>query len=230
MIRGALGQSLYKNYPHVYENMMKVDRPNSTPNPFVISAPYPSKRSYAAGETLSFYVTLLGSAYVFEQNVLDAAAYMCEGKLSATQLTGFEQIYNMEWTDEGAAHIPMCEALRVNFISPTEIFIQKQLATQLDFSTFVDRVFLRIAGIIDSYGESEFVVPYHLIYAKPYIETACDFQVVKFQAGGQPITGFLGQVQYLGDVTRYLPYVDLCSQIHVGKKTTRACGEYRFEI
>ncbi|MDR0221894.1 MAG: CRISPR system precrRNA processing endoribonuclease RAMP protein Cas6, partial [Lachnospiraceae bacterium] len=42
--------------------------------------------------------------------------------------------------------------------------------------------------------------------------------------------GFVGTVSYFGDVTRYLPYIDLGSQIHIGKKTTRACGEYVFEI
>jgi len=105
--------------------MVKVDNAESIPNPFIISAPYPSKRSYRIGEGLSFYVTLMGSACAFEENVINAAEYMCEGKLANTQLTDVQQIYNMEWRDEGVEHIPACTELTVNFITPTEIFIKK---------------------------------------------------------------------------------------------------------
>ena len=42
--------------------------------------------------------------------------------------------------------------------------------------------------------------------------------------------GIVGSVRYKGDITKYLPYIDLGSQIHIGKKTTRGCGEYEFEF
>jgi len=83
---------------------------------------------------------------------------------------------------------------------------------------------------MDNYGENELILPYSLMYRKSYIKMECDLRTVKFQTNDQPIIGLLGQVRYYGDVTRYLPYIDLGSQTHIGKKTSRACGEYTFEI
>lgn len=229
-IRGALGQALYKNYPLVYDSILKVESAESIPNPIVISAPYPSKGHYTIGETLSFCITLLGCACDFEQSLVDATQWMCEGKLAYAQLIDCKQIYGIEWSDSGAQHIPACEKLTINFVTPAEIFVRKKLPSLLDFETFTERIFIRMSGIFDNYSEGEFVIPYNLIYKKPNIQTECDLHVVKFQTNGQPITGLLGQVRYYGDVTRYLPYVDLCSQIHIGKKTSRGCGEYSYEI
>jgi len=229
-IRGALGHALYKHYPHICESIFKVESIKSIPNPIVISVPYPSNKHYKPGDTLSFYVTLLGSACDFKQDLEDAANFMCEGKLSTAQLINCQQIYNTEWTDEGAESIALCEKLSINFLTPTEIFVNGQLPDKLDFATFIDRIFVRISGVIDNYGEGEFTIPYNLVYNKPHIITECDLHTTHFKTNGQSVTGLLGQVHYYGDVTRYLPYIDLASQIHIGKKTSRACGEYSFEI
>ena len=229
-LRGALGQSLYKNFPYAYQNILKVDRGQSIPNPFVISVPYPSKGTYLAGETLSFYVTLFGSACALEQNLIDAAKMICEGKLTNTQLIESQQVYSRPWSDDGAKHIPSCNMLTIDFLTPTEIYVKSQLAKQVEFTTFMDRLFGRISGILDNYSENEFILPYSLIANKPLVRSEYDLHVVKLRTGEQPIAGFCGQVRYYGDVTRYLPYIDLGSQIHIGKKTTRSCGQYVFSI
>jgi len=228
-IRGALGQSLYKNHHHTY-NILKVNTTESIPNPIVISAPYPSKGHYLPEETLTFYITLMGSACDYAQSVTDATQWMCKGKLANTQLINCHEVYNLEWKDDGAQHIPTCEKLIINFITPTEILINKQPPKELDFTTFIDRLFLRLSGIIDNYTKSMFTIPYKLVYNKPHIQAECDLQTVKLKTSSQPILGFIGQVRFYGDVTSYLPYIDLGSQIHIGKKTSRACGEYSFKI
>lgn len=229
-MRGAFGHSLHDNYPYIYDTVLKIGEQGSTPTPLVISVPYPSKGEYKAGEALTFYITLLGTACVYEAEIIDAAKYMCKGKFDHAQLVDYQQVYSHHWSDEGAAHIPHCDTLTVNFLTPAEIFVQGKTTTQLDFALFIDRLFGRISGIIDSFGESEFVLPYHLIVNKPYVTARYDLRTVKFQTNNQPVIGIYGSVQYFGDVTRYLPYVDLGSQIHIGKKTSRACGEYCFEI
>jgi hypothetical protein len=48
------------------------------------------------------------------------------------------------------------------------------------------------------------------------------FEIVDIQCGGE--------VTYKRYVTRHLPYFDLESQLHIGKKTTRGCGEYWFRL
>ena len=61
-IRRAFGQSLCDNYPGVCEKVFKTQRMESVPNPFAISAPYPGKGGYKAGDTLGFGITLFGDA------------------------------------------------------------------------------------------------------------------------------------------------------------------------
>ena len=208
--------------------MFKVESDKSVPNPFVISVPYPSSRTYTPDESLSFTITLLGSACDFEQAIIDTASLMFSGKLATAKLAACQQLYNLEWTDEGSQHISPCDKITINFLTPTEIFVNGQLPEQLDFSTFIDRIFVRISGVMDNHGESEFIIPYNLAYNKPFVKAECKLHSTHFKTNNQPITGLLGQVQYYWDITRYLPYIDLGSQIHIGKKTSRSCGEYSF--
>jgi len=229
-LRGSLGSALAKTHPNIYQKIFKTDAEESIPNPFVISAPYPNKREYQRGDELHFHVTLFGVACAFEEEIIDAATAMSSGKLLNTRLVECEQIYNRKWSDEGADSILYCDRLTINFLTPTEIFVKKEITTQIDFSLFIDRLFARISAIIDNYGESEFIIPYNLITKKPFVEAKSDLRRVIFQTNNQPINGILGKVEYFGDITRYLPYIDLGSQMHIGKKTTRSCGEYVFEI
>lgn len=229
-IRGAFGQSLCDNYPSVYEQVFKTKAADSVPNPFVISAPYPSKGVYKIGDMLDFTITLFGTACRYENDILSAVKLMCHGKLSDTEIIHSEQVYTREWSDSGAESIPHTDTLTLRFLTPTEILSSKKPLAKLDFTKYIDSLFGRIAGVIDHYTEGEFIVPYKLVANKPFVIAEHKLEPVKFQTSGQPINGFVGSIRYFGDITRYLPYIDLGSQIHIGKKTTRSCGEYSFEM
>ena len=229
-IRGALGQALYDNSREAYNAIFKGAGTESKPNPFSISAPYPSKGKYYAGEILEFYVTLFGIAGDCGEEIPKAVQTMCKGKLEHTRLTEIECIYAREWSDSGAESIPHCDNLTVSFLSPTEILSSKKPLHEIGFNTFTDSLFGRINGIINNYTRNEFVLSYTLIAERPLVTAEYDLKPVDIQTSGQPIRGFIGQIRYFGDITRYLPYIDLGSQIHIGKKTTRSCGEYSIEI
>ena len=229
-IRGAFGQSLLENFPDIYEKIFKIEGANSHPNPYVISVPYPSQGSYKIGDTLDFTITLFGTACAYEKDILLAVRLMCNGKLSGAKVVGWEQEYDREWSDVGAGSIPQTEALKLDFLTPTEILSGKEPIAELDFSMFIDSLLGRSANIIGHYTEGEFVVPYNLIANKPNIKAEYELKHINFQTSGQPIYSFIGSICYFGNITRYLPYIDLGSQIHIGKKTTRSCGEYSFEI
>ena len=87
-----------------------------------------------------------------------------------------------------------------------------------------------ISGIIDNYSEENFVVRYALVAKKPFVTGEYNIKKVCFKTSGQPINGFMGAIKYTDAIARYLPYINLGSQIHIGKKTTRACEEYLFII
>lgn len=229
-IRGALGQSLYDNYRNVYDAVFKVAECESIPNPFTIGAAFPSQGDYCAGETLVFDVTLFGSACGYDHEIVQAAQKIGKGKLSSATLTEAECEYSCSWSDSGAETIPSCDILTLDFVTPTEILISKQPTYEPSFATFIDSLFGRIAGVIDNYSDGTFMLPYSLVARKPHICAEYDLTRININSNGHPISGFTGRIKYSGDVTRYLPYIDLGSQLHIGKKTTRSCGEYRFTV
>ena len=229
-IRGAIGQALYDNYPDTFNCVFKITAAETIPNPIVISVPYPTKHLHLPDELLTFSIVLMGKACVFKQSIIDAATLMCHGKLKNTALIACHQEYDSTWEDTHVNQIPPCNNLKVTFLTPTEILASKKFKDELNFNTFVDRIFLRISKIIDNYSDNEFIIPYNLVLSKPHIITTSNLTVTKFQTSNQPITGFLGKIEFSGDVTRFLPYVDLASQIHIGKKTTRGCGQFKFEV
>jgi hypothetical protein len=229
-VRGALGVALKEQDSPAFEQAFKIEAAVAVPNPYVISVPYPFAMQCQPGATLPFSVTLFGDACGFADDFVAAAKDMCRGKLKDCVLDTHELEYDQVWSDVGAENIPSCQELLVKFVTPTEILSSKNAVRELTFSIFVDSLFGRIADIIDHYTEGEFVIPYALVARKPRVEAQYRVKPLRFQTSGQTIDGFIGTVRYAGDVKRYLPYIDLGSQIHVGKKTTRACGEYSFEI
>ena len=229
-IRGAFGQSLCDNFPDVCEQVFKIGDTESVPNPFVVSMPYPGKGGYRTGDTLDFAITLFGAACVYESEILSAVRLMCRGKLSSSEIINSEQVYIREWSDDGAETIPYADALTVRFLTPTEILSSKVPVAELDFKKYIDSLFGRIAGVIDRYTEDKFTIPYRFVANIPFVKAEYRLKPIRFKTSGQPINGFVGSIRYFGDITRYLPYIDLGSQIHIGKKTTRSCGEYSYKI
>ena len=244
-IRGAFGRALFRDCcaydvsrcdvcgeaaDCAYGAMFKAQSNESIPNPYIISAPYPSKRYYAAGEELDFGITLCGRACFFEETVLRAVNGMCAGKLQDALVTGAGRVYSREWSDLGAESIAPCDVLTVRFLSPVEMRSFGKPVTEIGFGLMIDGLFGRIAGIIDNYTDNVFVLPYHLLARKPFVQADNRLRRVRFSTSSQPIEGVIGTVRYFGELTQYLPYIDLGTQLHIGKKTTRGCGEYDFLI
>jgi hypothetical protein len=229
-VRGALGAALDDLGSPAYERMFKINSAESIPNPYTISVPYPSKVCYKKDDALAFEITLFGLACEFGDDVTAAARDMCKGKLENCVTDGHELIYDREWSDAGAESMPYCGELTVHFLTPTEIHSGKEPLMEIDFNTFIDSLFGRISDIIGNYTDGELVIPYSLVARRPFVQAEYNLKSVEFKTSGQPIRAVTGRIKYSGDVTRYLPYIDLGSQTHIGKKTTRACGEYSFEI
>ena|GEM_PF-6693833 len=229
-IRGALGGALERMGSPAYEQVFKVKTPESVPNPYAIDVPYPSKSIYKAGDTLEFYITLFGCACEYAAEFTVAANDMSRGNLKNCVLDDFVAVYDRIWSDAGSESIPQCNEILIKFATPTEILSSKKTMSELSFGIFVDSLFGRIGGIIDNYMVRNFIIPYALVSKKPFVSATHNIKQLTLKTRNQPINGFIGTIKYSGNITPYLPYIDLGSQIHIGKKTTRACGEYSFEI
>ncbi|MDR1482969.1 MAG: hypothetical protein LBI74_10110 [Synergistaceae bacterium] len=244
-LRGALGRALVRGncaynepvcevcpehcvYGEVFKSRAQVKSLDSVPNPFVIDVPYPAREQHKAGENLNFSITLFGTAIRHREEISAAAGEMFRGRLKCLRLDEAKEEYGREWSDSGS--LPFSESLKVELLTPLVLLTGKTPVTEIGFDLFADSLFNRAAGIIDVYGGSEFVLPYALTHRKPKIICENNLRVVKIKQENQPIVGLMGTLRFFGDVTRYLPYVGLCSEIHFGKMTTRGCGKFRYGI
>ena len=244
-LRGAFGYSLSRRnciesstdcehcgttciYADIFKSQSYGAGMDSVPNPFVIGADYQTKEEWRIGETLDFTITLFGHAASWREEIVAAVGEMFAGKLACLRLKETREILSCEWTDEG--EIPYIDTLTIKLKTPLVLLASKQLVNSIDFSLFADSVFNRIAGVVDVYGEQEFVLPYSLTHRKPNIVAESKLNIVTIKQEKQPIKGLLGELRFFGDVTRYMPYVDLCSHLHIGKMTTRGCGRFEYEI
>jgi hypothetical protein len=246
-LRGVLGRSLISRncirddancedcqrksecvYAEVFKSQTQVAGLTSVPNPFVFDFDYPGREHYAKGDTLDFSITLFGSAFRWKAEIVSAVKDMFQGKLGSLHLIKADEEYACEWSDEG--EIPRIDTLTVELMTPLVLLNSKKLVADIDFNLFTDSLFNRIAGVIDVYGDSEFVLPYSLMHRKPNIMTTADLHVVSIKQEKQPIVGLMGKLSFSGELTRYIPYVDLCAQLHIGKLTTRGCGKIELEI
>jgi hypothetical protein len=215
---------------NVYDAVFKTNHTISIPNPYTISAPYPSQQLYHKGEALHFGITLFGNACEYQEEIIDAARHMCHGKLENCIMEQAQVVYDRIWSDQGAKSIPRADQLTIHFITPTEFFSAQKPVKEVNWNMFSDILFGRICDVIEHYTTGEFVIPYALVARKPHVTAQYHLETINFQTNKQPICAVLGKVEYKGEVTRYLTYIDLGSQLHIGKKTTRGCGEYWFEI
>ncbi|MDR1465481.1 MAG: CRISPR system precrRNA processing endoribonuclease RAMP protein Cas6 [Oscillospiraceae bacterium] len=232
-------------YPNVFKVIQRTAEFPTMPAPFVIHAPEFGKRQWQAGESLIFSILLFGTAVRRSAEVLRAASVVFESRFAQTQgalvlrsvrdgFTGQSAEKDLQiavWSDEGAQSIPPAQGIKIRFLSPTQIYHDRFVADKPDFPLFIDSLLARIAAMIDVYGENEFTLPYGLHRRKPQVTMQFSTQRITIpQDHGQRVDGVIGEVLYEGGITRYLPYLDLGTQLHVGKKTTRGCGQYEMEI
>lgn len=237
-------------YSTLFKNQIKTDVLNSVPNPFVIEIPNNNLREYKKGDSLHFSISIFGNAVKFADTVIHAIEEMFYVNFASTsnalKLNRVIDSYSknvvfemgkkacaphiVTWSDEGANELEPIRKIRIRFLSPVQILRSKKLLETIDFPNFIDSLFSRIADLIDVYEEDEFVLPYNFCYKKPRIIAEYKLGITSIQQEKQQFSGVLGEIVYSGNLTRYMPYIDLGSQIHIGKLTTRGFGEYRFEI
>ena len=232
-------------YPNIFKVAQSTAEFPTMPAPFVIRAPEFGKRQWPAGEALVFSILLFGTAVRRSAEVVRAACAIFEGRFAQTEgafaleniRDGFtgqnieKDLQIAEWSDAGALDILSAQAIKIRFLSPTQIYHAKFVEDKPDFSLFMDSLFARIAAMIDLYGEGQFTLPYGLLVRKPKISARFSTHRVTIpQDHGQRVDGIVGEILYEGDITRYLPYLDLGTQLHIGKKTTRGCGQYEIEV
>lgn len=213
----------------------------TAPAPFVIEMSEFDKEKIKKGERLSFSISIFGERVIYWQDLMEAVLYsFTQGdEIFNASFEIVKVISEMErkviWENGNIITIPQAVVwsdeelqtiddynfdkikIKIRFISP--LLLKNEPTKEWSFEEFIEAVFYRLGSIIDLYENSKFYIMYGLLYRKPYIKT----EVISLKENKLELV-------MEGDLRKYLPYIDIGSHLHIGKKATYGFGQYEFEI
>jgi hypothetical protein len=127
--------------------------------------------------------------------------------------------------------------LRLCFITPTELKSGQQIASRPEFGIVAARVRDRISTLRELYGAGPLAIDFRGFgeRAAQVRMTRCDVRHVdvvrRSSRTGQthPIGGFVGQAEYEGDLTEFVPYLRAAQWTGIGRQTVWGKGQVRVE-
>lgn len=257
-LRGAIGTAMNKlfcdedrvhcdncedicAYGKVFKPVDKSLEFTTAPSPFVIEMSEFDKIEIKKGENLSFSITIFGERVIYWEDMLQAVVYsfMKGDKIFNASLEIVKVISEMErkviwengkviaspnaalWNDDVVGDIYGYDfnKIKIKIKFTSALLLKDELTKEWKFEDFIDAIFYRIASITDLYEDSRFCILYGLLCRKPYIKT----EIISLR-NNKP------EFIIEGDLKRYLPYIDIGSHLHIGKKTTYGFGHYKYEI
>jgi hypothetical protein len=122
--------------------------------------------------------------------------------------------------------------LRVRFVTPTELKSGKQIAARPEFRILAARIRDRISTLRELYGDGPLDIDFRAFgeRASEVRMTRCEIRGVavsrRSSRTGQvhPIGGFVGEAEYEGNLTEFLPYLQAARWTGVGRQTVWGKG------
>jgi len=233
LFRGQFGKILYRHDPAMYDRFFAPLRekggPSGLRNP---PRPFVLRVRHLEGATLqSFHIGL----NVFETNQPDPAAiYQAIDDLAREILRA--EVIHLDGADllrlplTGAAP---AERVRVTFLSPTELKNQ----ADVEFGPLVSRIRDRISTLRARYGSGPLEIDFKAMgqRAAGVRMTYCEMNPVAAErvsrGTGQrhPLGGFVGFAEYEGELTEFIPYLEIAGYTGVGRQTVWGKGEISVE-
>jgi hypothetical protein len=123
--------------------------------------------------------------------------------------------------------------LRIRFVTPTELKSGPQLAAKPEFGVLAARIRDRISTLRQLYGPGPLNIDFRAFSrrANAVRMTRCELRQVdvhrRSSRTGQvhPISGFVGEADYEGDLTEFVPYLKTAKWTGVGRQTVWGKGE-----
>jgi hypothetical protein len=123
--------------------------------------------------------------------------------------------------------------LRVRFVTPTELKSGQQIALRPEFPILATRARDRISTLRELYGAGPVAIDFREFGERASLVrmTRCEITTVDIQRRssrtGQvhSIGGFIGEAEYAGDLTEFVPYLKAAKWTGVGRQTVWGKGE-----
>ncbi len=230
LFRGQLGKILYRREPAFYERFFAPAAQggpsglHDPPRPFVLRV------RHLEGAVLDrFHVGL----NLFETNqpeigVLRHAMEELARESLRAELIAMEgeEVLRLRL----AATHPV-ECVRVHFLSPTEL----RNAARPEFGPLFSRIRDRVGALRALYGRGPLEIDFKAMgeCAAAIQMTRCDIRHIEEERVSRhkrhPLSGFVGFAEYEGDLTEFIPYLEVAGYTGVGRQTVWGKGEISVE-
>jgi len=117
--------------------------------------------------------------------------------------------------------------IRVTFLAPTEL----KNADRPEFGVLFSRIRDRVSTLRSLYGSGPLDVDFKATrrQADAVQMTRCDIRHAEANGVRRPQGGFTGVAEYKGDLTVFLPYLEIAQYSGVGRQTVWGKGEISVE-
>jgi hypothetical protein len=229
LFRGQFGKVLHRRHPSVYARLFapvaEADSPSGLhdpPRPFVWRV-----RHLEGIKATEFHVGLnLFETHPEIDVIRDAVTEVVRESLRA-ELVGDSGREALQLPLVGAIRT---ERVRVHFLTPTEL----KNADRPEFGALFARVRDRISTLRACYGSGPLEIDFKARgeRANAIQMTRCEIRQVETERStGQRhgLGGFLGVAEYEGDLTDFIPYLEIARYTGVGRQTVWGKGEIEVE-
>lgn len=131
-----------------------------------------------------------------------------------------------------------CSRVKVSLETPLRLKFKNRLKADLLFHILVRAMLRRLSSLLNFYGDGEPPLDY-----KGLVHRAEDVEIIdadlrwfdwkrysQRQDQSMLMGGLVGAITYEGKIGEYLPLLDFCSKVHLGKQTSFGLGKIRLEL
>lgn len=223
LFRGQIGKILYRSDRALYDRVFAPVRQSGAsglrtpPRPFVLRV-----RHLDGAALKNFSVGM--NAFERDHEALSCAMKELGRETFRAELAGID---GLEMLRLPLAGTRPANRVRVHFLSPTEL----KNADRPQFGALFSRIRDRISTLRALYGSGPLEIDFESMgsEARDVRMTRCDIQFVEAATDRRPQGGFIGAAEYEGDLTAFLPYLEIAAHTGVGRQTVWGKGEIRIE-
>lgn len=259
----------YCPYINIFELPYKFRKDKLISPPFAVSAPIDVKTHFLPGETLEFSITIFGKyvnyiAFIVESLKIMGRHGFRDGKAVLEKVyyvnpfnrekhvlidgrSGLLHNLNNPQTKEANKMIDALlslDSITINFLSPTEIIVDKRNSPLLTFTNLIRLIIRRTNEMARQYGSMDYKEdkkPLLEIYnTRELIEESKSIEISNYdmydflikrnsKSTGLKmyLKGIRGSVTYRGDFSKFIPLLLLGEQMQIGKHSSFGLGEYK---
>ncbi len=128
--------------------------------------------------------------------------------------------------------------IKLKMLTPLRLKHQNELSGELPFNLLVRAMLRRVSSLFEHFGSGEPALDYKKLVADAQnvqmVASALRWHDWERYSGRQEKTmlmgGLIGTITYKGLLTPYLPLLELCQKLHIGKQSSFGLGSFDFEI